>query len=188
MKLGFTGDGVHPSEYLSGFNLVAGFHINACQLAIEGEIPTMLHQYALVVSGDYHNIAYGAIENRFDSAVFGKSDVEAVVERQLDIFINRMIVLPKRVYNGTVGRPREFPSVCGELIVEFDIYFRLRFLYGLLNHLVHLRLENFHLLLFCCKFLLIAGLVPVQARNQLLRGSFIFFQSFEFSHPFGTDL
>ena len=93
MELGFAGDGVHAAEDLAGPHFVAGLDVDAGKFAVEGEIAAVLHQDALVVAWDDHHVAHRAVEYGFDCAVFAEGYVHAVVERQLNVLVDRMIVL-----------------------------------------------------------------------------------------------
>ena len=58
----FTVYCIHGAKNLAGGYLVPCLNINRLHVAIQGEIVSVLDKYALMVSREYCNLAYRAVE------------------------------------------------------------------------------------------------------------------------------
>ena len=183
MQLRFARDGIHAAEHLARLYLVPSLHVHAGELAIESEIPTVLHQDALVVAGYHRNIGNHPVEDRLDGGVFRQGDVHAVVEGEFDVLVDGMIVLAERIYHGSVGRPRELAAVGCELLVQLLVDGGFGFLGRLLHHSLHLPAQGLYLAFLRGQFLLVARLILVEVGYKLLRAALIRLQVLEFHNP-----
>ena len=94
MKLGLGVDWCHISEDRSRLDLVAGLYPDIGELAVEGEIASVLHQHAHIVARHHHNALDHSVEDGFHLLPVVEGDIDAVVEgKSIDIGFNPRYVL-----------------------------------------------------------------------------------------------
>ena len=76
----------------------------------------MLDQDALVVAGDDDHLRDGAVEDRMGLGAAGDGEGDAVVERQLDVLVHRVVVLAVGLDDRALDRPGQAALVGGEVL------------------------------------------------------------------------
>ena len=103
------------ADGFAGTDLLAGFDTHAGQLAIEGIILAVLDEHTLVVAGNHHNLLDHAVEDAVNLRAGIGGDGDAVVLRQADILVDRMIVHTEPVGDDAlVDRPAELAAILCE--------------------------------------------------------------------------
>ena len=179
MQLRLAVNGVHSSNLLSDLHLLSGLHHHILELAVEREIVSVLDKHALIIAGHHEHLLHDPVEHTLYTRSGPKRYADPVVLRQLDILINRMIPLSESIHNRTVGRPRQFALVLGELGRQLLInHHFVRFfacaggcssLHRFAHQPSNLPVKGFHLLPFCRKFLLVLRFLFLQLSDQRLR-------------------
>ena len=69
-----SADGVYNAHNLAGLDLVSGLYGYGCKFGLEGVIRAVIHQHALVVTGQHHYLGDGAVEYclGLGAALYGK--------------------------------------------------------------------------------------------------------------------
>ena len=118
----FSADGVHRAHHLADANLLAGFYGNGFELAVQGEIFPVVHQYALVVAGQHHNLRDSAVKDGLCLGAVLYHQRDAVVLGQLDILIDGVAVFAEAFHYGSLHRPGQSALVGGKLVGKFGVH------------------------------------------------------------------
>ena len=99
MKLGLTINGIYDTDGLPGFDFVSCLDGDRREFAIESEISAMLDKYALVIAWHHDDALDVSVEYGLGGSPLADGDVDSVVERKLDGFIDRVVMLAIMVRN-----------------------------------------------------------------------------------------
>ena len=98
-------DGVHNAHNLAGLDLVSGLHGYSCKFGIEGVIRAVIHQHALVVAGQNHNLGDGAVEDGLGLGAALDGQGYTVILREVHVLVHGVLVLPKALHYCAFNRP-----------------------------------------------------------------------------------
>ena len=129
MELGLSTHGVHRAQVLSSLHFVTFLHGDRSDIAIQREIIAVLHKDALVVSGHNDYLFNLSVENCLHGRSLPESHGDSVVERKLEVGIDRVIPLSEMIGHRPVGRPWKLALVGFELLGK-GVVDRLRRLRG----------------------------------------------------------
>ena len=101
---------------------LAGLHGNGFELAVQGEILPVVHQHALVVAGQHHNLGYGTAKDGLRLGALLHHQCDAVVLGQLDVLVDGVAVLAKAFHHRTFHRPGKPALVGGKLVGKFGVH------------------------------------------------------------------
>ena len=101
----FPADGVHNAHNLAGLDLVSGLHGYGCKFGIEGVIRAVVHQHALVVAGQHHNLRDGAVEDSLGLGATLHSQGYAVILREVHVLVHGVLMLSEALHYCAFNRP-----------------------------------------------------------------------------------
>ena len=96
MKSRFAADGIDGADFLSGLDLVARLDIDVLYLALEGEIVTVLYQYALMVTRKDRYLSHNPVEDSLHFRIWRHGDIHAVVAGHIEVLEHRVILLAEQ--------------------------------------------------------------------------------------------
>ena len=102
---------IHGTQKVARPDLIASFHRSRPELAVECEIISMLHQYALIVARHHDNLLNHTVKDSTDLRTFCKSYIHPIIRRKLQILVHRMIFLTETVNDRSIGRPRQITLI-----------------------------------------------------------------------------
>ena len=158
---------VECAEAVACVYFLSCFDGHFAETAVEGVVSSVLYEDALAVARHHKHLLHRSVEDALDGGVAGGGYVYTVVGGQLDVLVDRVIVVAELAGDNSLDRPRQLALVIFEAAGQSVVYsLFLLLLDSLGQDPFNLLVEGVYLLLLGLKVFSILGLALVEAVHQ----------------------